>query len=415
MQILNVFRNKAGMRKYPAAIWTAMAIQAVRSTGYSIPFVYLPLYLYEQRHVSMTLVGSVLFMAGIVSGLFQIIGGVFADRFGHRKMFITYQVTDTLLFGVLAVLIGTNAPVWCIFMTSVMVTVGTSMSNPAISALVADISQKESLTESYGMMAIGGNLGWAIGPLTGAYLQGTTSYAWVFAIGALIASLALIGTPFLPGDTALKTAVIFSRKTLKGFLSNPTLMIFCGLCTLFYLEVGQWGSTLSVFTVDRVGFTPGQYGLLMSISGILIVVFQYPISTRIELLGRRWALFLGSLCYGLGFLSFTWVKSFAAGVVPIVIMVTGEMLFVPTIYAVIGSISHPENRAKNLGFLGLCNTVGSSFGPLLGGYLLDKFTIDPLYVWGPISLPAFLAAVGFLLWQGYTKAIKSELTKTYQK
>lgn len=406
MQILNMFKNKAAIRSYPAGIWTAMAVQAVRSTGYSIPFVYLPLYLYEQREVSMTLVGSILFLSGIISGLFQIVGGIFADRFGHRKMFIIYQVIDTLLFGLLAALIGIDAPVWSIFVTSVLVTVAGSMSNPAISALVADISQKESLTESYGLMAIGGNLGWAIGPLTGAYLQGTTSFAWVFAIGALVAALALIGTPFLPKDATVKSTEILSRKTLKGFLSNPTLMIFCSLCTLFYLEVAQWGSTLSVFTVDRVGFTPGQYGLLMSISGILIVVFQYPISTRIEWLGRRWALFLGSLCYGLGFLSFTWVKSFAGGVGPIVIMVTGEMLFVPTAYAVIGNISRPEDRSKNLGMLGLCGMVGSSFGPLLGGYLLDRFTTNPLWVWGPISLPAFLAAIGFVLWQGFLKAPK---------
>jgi MFS family permease len=404
MQKLNIFKNKAGIRKYPAGIWTAMAIQAVRSTGYSIPFVYLPLYLYGQRQVSMTLVGLVIFMSGIISGFFQIIGGIFADRFGHREMFITYQVADTMFFGLLASLIAIDAPVWSIFFTSVLVTVASSISNPAISALVADISQKENLTESYGLMSIGGNLGWAIGPLTGGYLQGTTSFAWVFFIGAIVAALALIGTPFLPRDTTSKSTEIISGKTLKGFAANPTLMIFCGLCTLFYLEIAQWGSTLSVFTVDRIGFTPAQYGLLMSISGILIVVFQYPIATRIEWLGRRWALFLGSLFYGLGFLSFTWVKSFPVGIISVTIMVAGEMLFIPTAYAVIGSISRAEDRAKNLGFLGLCGTVGSSFGPLLGGYLLDRFISSPLYVWGPISLPTFLAAAGFMLWRGYVKA-----------
>lgn len=403
MQLLNKLGNKTGLHGHQPGIWAAVGIQAIRSTGFSISFTYLPLYLYQQRHISMTLVGLIILISGIASGFCQIVGGMLADRFGRRKMFIIFQLSETLLFALLAVLIGTNAVVWSIFLTSVMVTIMGGMSAPAISAIVADVSQKNRLTESYGLMAIGGNLGWAIGPLTGGYLQSFTSYAWVFGIGALITSLSLIGTHYLPRDTRGKPSEFLSKKNLKIFLSDSTLIIFCVLCFLFYLEIGQWGSTLSVFTVDRIGFSPEQYGLLMSISGVLIIIFQYPISQRIERLGSRRALFLGSFLYGAGFLSFAWVKSFIPAIGSIIILVTGEMLFVPTSYAVIGKISRFEDRAKNMGLLGLCGTTGASFGPLLGGFLLDKFPTSPLYLWGPIALPAFLAAVSFMLWRGYAK------------
>lgn len=403
MQPLDKLRNMTGFRGYQPGIWVAMGIQAIRSTGYSISFTYLPLYLYQQRHISMTLVGSIILISGIVSGFFQILGGMLSDRFGHRKMFIVFQSAETLMFALLAILIGMNAAVWGIFLASLMVMILGGMSAPAISAMVADVSQKNRLTESYGLMAIGGNLGWAIGPLTGGFLQGVTSYAWVFGTGALVASLSLIGAPYLPQDTIGKPTSLFSKKYLRTFLSDPTLVIFCVLCVLFFLEIGQWGSTLSVFTVDRIGFSPEQYGLLMSVSGILIIVFQYPISRRIEWLGIGKTLFLGSFLYGAGFLSLSWVKSFMAATGSIVILVAGEMLFVPTSYAVIGKISRPEDRAKNMGLLGLCGTLGSSFGPLLGGFLLDRFPKNPLYVWGPIALPAFLAAIGFILWRGYLK------------
>jgi MFS family permease len=411
MQLLNKLRNKTGLQGHQPGIWVAMGIQAIRSTGFSISFTYLPLYLYQQRHISMTLVGSIILISGIISGFSQIVGGMLADRFGHRKIFIIFQLTETLLFALLAVLIGTNGVVWSIFLTSVMVTIMGGMSAPAISAIVADVSQKNRLTESYGLMAIGGNLGWAIGPLTGGYLQSLTSYAWVFGIGALITSLSLIGTPYLPReDTIGKPTELLSKKNLKIFLSDSTLIIFCVLCMLFYLEIAQWGSTLSVFTVDRIGFSPEQYGLLMSISGVLIIIFQYPISQRIEWLGSRRALSLGSFLYGAGFLSLGWVKSFIPAIGSIIILVTGEMLFVPTSYAVIGKISRLEDRAKNMGLLGLCGTIGGSFGPLLGGFLLDKFPTRPLYLWGPIALPAFLAAVSFMLWRGYARTeVTSEL------
>jgi len=55
-----------------------------------------------------------------------------------------------------------------------------------------------------------------------------------------------------------------------------------------------------------------------------------------------------------------------------------------------------------MGLLGLCASLGSSAGPLLGGYLLDSFPANMFYVWGPIALPAFLAALGFVLWRGYS-------------
>jgi MFS family permease len=120
-------------------------------------------------------------------------------------------------------------------------------------------------------------------------------------------------------------------------------------------------------------------------------------------LGPRKALVLASLLYGVGFLSLSWVKSFPVAIGSITIATMGDMLFLPTSYSAIGKMSRPEDIAKNMGILGLCGTIGNSFGPLLGGFLLDRFPNSTLLVWGPLSLPAFLAAVGFLIWRGYSR------------
>jgi MFS family permease len=400
MYILTIFNNI--IRRYPPGIWITMIIQAIRSMGFSISFTYLPLYLYQQRGISMTVVGLFFLVAGITAGVSQIGGGALADRFGHRRLFVIFMVAEIVAFALLAVLIGTNSPIWSIFITTSLVMIAGNMSAPAISAIVADVSQDSTMTESYGLMAIGGNLGWAIGPLTGGYLQSLTSYAWVFGVGALITAFSLIGLPYLPREAA-QPAKEFRKAKTGIFLSDLNLIVFCGICMLFFLEMAQWGSTLSVFTVDRVGFASEQYGLLMSISGLLIILFQFPISKQIERLGFRRSLFLGSILYGAGFLSFAWVKSFLPAVGSIVILVAGEMLFIPASYAVIGKISRLEDRAKSMGMLGLCGTIGNSFGPLFGGMLLDRFPAQPLLLWGPVSVPAFLAAVSFLLWRGYAR------------
>jgi MFS family permease len=403
MKILNKITKSMDVQHVSPGIWIAMGIQAIRSTGFSISFTYLALYLYQQRHVSMTLVGLICLISGIITGVSQVVGGILADRFGHRRMFIIFQLTEIVMFAMLAVLIGLNAAVWLIFVTSTIVSVAGGMSAPTISAMVADASQGKRLNESYGLMAIGMNSGWAIGPLIGGFLQNHTSYAWVFGIGVLVQSFALIGAFYLPKGNGGKTTELFSKNYLKLFFADRTLILFCVLCMLFFLEMANWGSTLSVFTVTRIGFSPEQYGLLLSISAVLIIIFQYPISRRIAWIGSRKALFLGCILYGLGFLSLSWVKSFVPAIGSIVILVIGEMLFVPTAHSAIGRMSKPGDIGKNMGILGLCATIGNSFGPLIGGFLLDKFPVDPLYVWGPAALPAFLAAFGFLLWRGYSR------------
>ena len=94
-----------------------------------------------------------------------------------------------------------------------------------------------------------------------------------------------------------------------------------------------------------------------------------------------------------------WVRAFAPAIITVIIIVTAEMLFMPTALSIVGRISRPEDRGKSMGIYGLCQGLGFSLGPLLGGFLLDKYPASPLYVWGPISLFPLMAAIGFALWR----------------
>ena len=156
--------NWFSLQRFEPGIWAAAGIQAVRVMGYSISFTYLPLYLYQQRHLPMTIIGLTILVSGLLSAVAQVIGGILADRFGHRKMFIVYQLGEFITFGLIALLIGINAAVWAIIVVSILVTAVGGMSSPTVSAMVADISPENRMTESYGLLAIGSNLGWAIGP-----------------------------------------------------------------------------------------------------------------------------------------------------------------------------------------------------------------------------------------------------------
>ena len=119
--------NKVNLKRFGPGIWAAMGIQAIRITGISISFSYLSLYLHRQRHLEMTLVGLIILISGLISGGFSVVGGALADRFGHRRIFIIFQITETAMFALMAVLMGMNAPVLVICGTSVLVSMAGGM------------------------------------------------------------------------------------------------------------------------------------------------------------------------------------------------------------------------------------------------------------------------------------------------
>ena len=403
MPTLQNLTKKLNLNRFEPGVWAAAGIQSLGYIGYSTSFTYLPLYYYQERGLSMTLVGLLLLIPGAVAACTQVLGGMMADRFGYRRIVVLFKSAGIIASAVLAVLISLKAPLWSVVLMAILVPALDGMAGPSILAIVADVSPKNRMTESYGLMAIAGNIDWAIGPFLGGFLLKFVSYGWLFGIGTFLSVFALTCIPFLPAGHKTGDSERLSINSLKLLVSNSTLVIFSLLSLLFFLTMSQWGSTLSVFTVDRIGFSTEQYGLLMSLSGILIVVFQYPVTRQIQRLGTRKALVFGSILYAVGFLSFTWVKTPLPAVGSIIILVTGEMLFVPTAFSVVGQISRPEERGKTMGFYQLFNMLGMFSGPLLGGFLLDQFPKTPLFVWLPISLCSFIAALGFAVWRGYSE------------
>ncbi len=369
----------------------------------SIYFSFLALYLNQERSISLTVAGAIILTSGLAAAVFQVVGGILADKFGHRRMLLAFALLGSGVYAVFTLILALGLPTWTVVALAIATPTVTSMTFPVMSAIIANTSTEKKLTQSYSMLAIGSNIGWAVGPMAGGYLFSVRSFAWLAGAATIVYALSLLGILFLPEEQTRAKAQTLSPQSFGSVLGNPALIIFTGLCTVWFLDMGQWGNTLSVFTVDRVGFTTVQYGVLMMISGLLIIVFQYPIGQRIERFGLRKALIVGSILFGAGFLSLTWMTNFISGLGSIIVISAGEMLFVPTALAVVGKMSRAEDLGKNMGFYGLAATLGDSIGPLMGGALLDAFPRSAFWVWGPIGLAGLLAALGFTVWRGYLK------------
>jgi MFS family permease len=346
----------------------------------------------------MTLVVLIILISGLSSAVTQIFGGAVSDRIGRRPLLISAAAAGVFLYATMALLIAFNAPVWAIVIIYAVGHTAMIVTRPANQAMVADVSPKGRLAEAYGILRVGMNLGWATGPAVGGYLLTRLPYPWLFGVTSMMSLVALSLVFFLIKESFEGVTERISLRTIFLAARDRQLLKFTLLSLPVFLVMGQMVSTLSVFTVERAGFTTAQYGLLLTVNGLIVVLLQYPVAVAAGRITKYKSLALAGLFYGTGYLLMGWVGGVALAVTAMIIITMGEVIFSPVSLSVVGELPPAGGRGRYMAFFGLSEGIGFSTASLLGGGLLDAFPESPLFVWGTIAILAFLAAGGFLRW-----------------
>ena len=384
--------------RFEPDVWVMAVIRLLTAVGFSICMPFLSLHLHQDRGVSMTLAGLILLAGGLCAAVSQAIGGVLSDKLGRRPVLLVAAAAGAFLYAGLALLIGIVAPVWAI---TVVYIAGRSMltvTHPVIAAMVADFAPKERLTEAYGILRIGANIGWAAGPAIGGYLITFVPYAWLFAIPAITCGIVFFIVLLSIRESSSGAGYAAGLRSILPTVDNPPFLVFTLLSLLLFIVMGQMGSTLSIATVDRLGFSTAQYGFLLTLNGLIVIFFQYPVTLALRKLAKSWALVLGSVLYGLGYLSLGWIVGFEWALGAMAVVTMGEIIHTPITLSVIGELSPKGQRGRYMGFFGVSETMGIAVAPLLGGILLDAFPANLELVWVPLASLGFVAAVGYYWW-----------------
>jgi len=344
------------------------------------------------------MVGIIILVGGLCSAISQALGGVLSDRFGRRPILLIAASVSILLYSGLAVLIGLSAPVWAIAIAYIAGRSILTTTRPVISAMVADFTSKERLTEAYGILRIGANIGWAAGPAIGGYLATFLPYGWLFGIAPLTCGIVSLIIFFFIRESSHGMSRGAGFRSMLAIANDRNFLVFAVISLLLFIVMGQMISTLSIFTVDMLGFSTAQFGLLLTLNGLIVIFFQYPMTLALRRLAKFRALILGSLLYAFGYLSLGWITQFEWALVAMAVITGGEIIHAPVSLAVIGELSPQDQRGQYMGLYGLSQTIGMAIGPLLGGVLIDAFPFNPELIWAPIALIAFIAAVGYYLW-----------------
>jgi MFS family permease len=392
----NSLRNV--FHRFGPELWLVTATQFFIAIGFSICIPFLSLHLYQDRGLSMTMVGTIILAAGLCSAASQALGGALSDRFGRRPILLIGALVSVFSFSGLAALIGISAPVWAIAAVYIASRSILTTTRPVISAMVADFTSKERLMEAYGILRIGANMGWAAGPALGGYLATFLPYGWLFGIAPLTCGIVFLIIFFFIRESSHGMSKGVGFRSMLTIANDRPFLIFVVINILLFIVMGQMVSTLSIFTVDMLGFPYAQFGLLLTLNGLIVIFFQYPMTLALRRVAKFRALILGSLLYMFGYLSLGWITQFGWALVAMAVITGGEIIHAPVSLSVIGELSPEDKRGRYMGLFGLSQTIGIAVGPLFGGVLIDAFPFNPELIWAPVALIAFIAAVVYYWW-----------------
>lgn len=358
-----------------------------------MPFV--SLYLYRELGVSMTVVGTIMLISAVISSIGRIIGGELADRIGRKPLITVTLAIRTILFLIMAYVIHVRAPLLVVASAFLAVRLAGAMTQPGISAMVADVVDVKRRVEAFGVLRIGTNAGWAAGPALGGFLL-TVSYSSLFL---LTAATSLIGfvlvAVFTTESIRVREQERFELRSVLATGRDRRFLMFCTFSVLLFLVMGQFASTLSVFSTEFIGISEVQLGFVYTLNGVIVVLFQWPAALLAGRLRARRALALGCLLYGLGYLSVAIVPSFVWLMGSMVLITLGEVVFSPSATTSVADMAPEGKMGRYMGFFGLTEALGWSAGPFIGGFLLDAYATRPLILWGAIAGIGVVAALGF--------------------
>lgn len=372
-------------------LWTSTLIN--RLGAFVVTF--LALYLTLDRGYSATYAGLVASLYGLGGAVGAVVGGVLTDRVGRRSTMLLAQLGAAAGTAALAY---TNGQV-AIAAVATALGMASSASRPAVQAMMADMVPAKDRVRAFSLNYWAINIGFGVSSAA-AGLIASQGYFWLFLGGAVMTLLCALVIwakvpETMPGsDGASVAAAATSRAGLGIVLRDRRFMAFVALTFLLGTVTQQGSTTLSV-DMGRQGFSASQYGLVIGLNGLLIVLLQIPLTRMVEGRSRAALLTAGTVLMGWGFGLTAFAGSVAFYAFTVAVWTIGEILHAPASMSLVADLSPAHARGRYQGMYSIAWPAASFAGPLLGGIALDRWGGG--VAWGACAVVGTVAGAGYWL------------------
>ncbi len=385
----------AVLRRLPRPVWMIYLGMFINRFGtFVLPFLALHMTAEGYHTIEISVAMGSYGLGHLVATL---LGGYLADSIGRRNtivvsmfsgaasMLALSQADSVVSFAVLAFLTGLTSELY----------------RPASSALLSDLVREKDRVTAFAVYRFAINAGWAFGPATAGYLS-EYSYLWLFVGDALTASLygtiALLGLPVL---RARKERSRRRRGNPLGELSESLRVAFADIrfvrvliSSLLVAFVFMQMMTTLGLEVKRSGHSESAYGLILGLNGVIIVLFEIPLTGFTRRLSPLGVMAAGNALVGLGIGCVAFCQSVGAYAFAMSIFTVGEMIGMPVALAYVSKLAPESMRGRYMGIYGLAWASSITLGPSLGMY---AFGLSPLLFWLACAGIGILSAIVLLV------------------
>ncbi|MFC6155853.1 MFS transporter [Kribbella jiaozuonensis] len=368
----------------PTWLKAVMVGQLVSSAG-ALAWIYLTLYLVEDRGMSAQQAGfaAAAYGVGLLGG--NLGGGWFGDRFGLR----TAAVASQLLWAASCIAMP-FAPGATIAAVAVCAGLFGGAGRPNMSALVATALPPDRRREGIALSRTASNAGFTIGPPLGGLLA-AYNFSLVFVIDAAT-SLILAAIVWRWVPPARRTATASTAGVWKTVLADRPVLLVLATIVIVDTVYRQIFATMPLLLRDA-GTPAVAYGVLIGVSSAVIVLCEAPLAVRLRGHRATRVIAVGFALVGAGLAILGIWPALAGATLAIVVITAGEMLYKPTATAHVADAA-PEGMVGRYSSLYAAASISGMFlAPALGG---SAYQHAPQLLY-PIAAALALAAGAVLL------------------
>lgn len=338
-------------------------------------------YLNKQLHISLSIIGVVLFCncAGNILG--SIISGRLYDKYNPYPLMLWGLGLDAAVLFLMAAFHG-----WPEYWVWLTLTGFLGGWNGTLINSVATSLKKYPSRYVFNVLYFSQNLGVVTGTLIVGYLY-DFSITLLFVIAALLFVIAFINAVF-----NYKPIIAFHKERMakhkKGekhkaepmpkrhFIMTMVFFTTLGVTWLMYMN---WESNLSVYMVS-LGIPFHLYSLLWTLNAGVIVIMQGILARFPNIFKNLFHQIIFGICmFSLSFITLVFAKDFAHFALSMFILTLGESTAFPAIPAYVNDLSPLTSKGKYQGANMVASGIGRAFGPLFGGLIIDHAGYIPFF------------------------------------
>jgi DHA1 family multidrug resistance protein-like MFS transporter len=312
--------------------------------------------------------------------IFMPIVGRLSDESGRKK----FIVLGLLAYAVLSLGYVTAGSVYSLTTVRFLHGIASAMVVPIAMAYIGDLSKRGEEGTYMAKFQVSFFLGLGSGPLLGGMLNDAFGFSSAFYAMAGLSTLSfLVVVAFLPETEGRSSSGRKERISLRGVYGQPAVPAVFAFTALNAIVRGSLLVFMPLFA-PKISVVPGQVGLILTVSIFLMAIFQIPLGRMADRGNATLMILAGSIVSAASLALIPASTSFLDLFLVASANGLGSAVMMPPLMALTVKLGKKIGMGTSMGAYNTAMSLGIITAPLLGGLVMDAFSINVVFILGGV-------------------------------